>query len=192
MPDWTEMVVDAKDVIALPASMAALPGEDQVEDVSGTAVAAVSIAPADLEKIETVLVVAVAADVLDTAMQILAAQRDNPTLTPAEIEQIVNDARWFVLRALAKNRSAWGSVRARPITEPLKSTAKHIQDLGLAIISLRPPLIERRTTGAGNLHLIAHAWYGDYSRAAELLRLNPQIRNPNDIRPGEVLNAYAE
>ena len=41
------------------------------------------------------------------------------------------------------------------------------------------------------LHLLAFEWYGDYSRFGELLRLNPQIRHPNFIEKGEILNAYA-
>ena len=43
-----------------------------------------------------------------------------------------------------------------------------------------------------SLHLLAFEWYGDYSRFGELLRLNPQIRHPNFLSKGEVLNAYAK
>ncbi|MGV4146288.1 DNA circularization protein, partial [Citrobacter freundii] len=42
-----------------------------------------------------------------------------------------------------------------------------------------------------NLHLLAHLWYEDYTRATELLRLNPTLRNPNNIKAGDVLNAYS-
>ncbi|HGD9019465.1 TPA: multidrug DMT transporter permease, partial [Escherichia coli] len=42
------------------------------------------------------------------------------------------------------------------------------------------------------LLLLAWQWYGDYSRAAELQRLNPQLRDPNNITAGVVINAYAK
>ncbi|EAO6532338.1 hypothetical protein FC351_26920 [Salmonella enterica] len=58
-------------------------------------------------------------------------------------------------------------------------------------MATRPPLTWRTVTQDGNLHLLAHTWYQDYTRAAELLRLNPQIRDPNDIRRGDVISAYA-
>ncbi|EBC7006980.1 multidrug DMT transporter permease, partial [Salmonella enterica] len=41
------------------------------------------------------------------------------------------------------------------------------------------------------LHLLAHQWYGDHTRAGELLRLNPGLRNPNVIRKGDRLHAYS-
>jgi len=59
------------------------------------------------------------------------------------------------------------------------------------VLNERPPLTTRTVTLAGNLHLTAFRWYGDYSRADELLRLNPQITNPNFVMPGAVLNAYS-
>ena len=42
----------------------------------------------------------------------------------------------------------------------------------------------------GTVQQIAHAFYSDYKRADELLRLNPQVRYPNYIEQGEVLNSY--
>lgn len=54
-----------------------------------------------------------------------------------------------------------------------------------------PPIITRTVDTPTNLTLLAFRWYGDYTRSTELLRLNPDVRNPNFIQPGEVLNAYA-
>lgn len=184
LADWRSMTVDADTVLQIPATLIA---SENLDDA-----AALKLADQDVARVETVLHVAVAADVVDTASQILADQRDNPTLTPVEIGEIVGAARHYTNQAIEKCRQAWGVVQARPITEPLKSAAKHTQDLGLAVINMRPPLIKRQSPSAGNLHLLAHAWYGDYRRAEELLRLNPQIRNPNDISAGEMINAYAK
>lgn len=55
----------------------------------------------------------------------------------------------------------------------------------------RPPLTTRVVNAETNLHLLAHQWYGDYTRATELLRLNPSLRNPNAIKTGDILNAYS-
>ncbi|EPE3084912.1 DNA circularization protein, partial [Morganella morganii] len=78
------------------------------------------------------------------------------------------------------------------VVSQLKSIALDVQDLGLLVITRRPPLTRRTVAAAANLHLLAHFWYGDYSRAAELYRLNPQIRDPNNLSAGDVINAYAK
>lgn len=192
MADWRDMTVEADAVLQIPADLVADDSQVVSEDPDGALPATLALSTQDVARVETVLQVAVAADVVETAIQILAAQRDNPTMTPAEIEEVVNGARRYIVGAIEKNRQAWGDVEARPITEPLKSAAKKIQDLGLAVINMRPPLVTRRAAVASNFHLLAHIWYGDYSRSAELARLNPQIRNPNDIPAGEQINAYAE
>ncbi|WP_103035234.1 DNA circularization protein [Castellaniella caeni] len=192
LDDWRGMTADADAVLQIPADLVAGDSQAVSDDPDGALPATLVLGTQDVARVETVLQVAVAADVVETAIQILAAQRDNPTMTPAEIEGIVTDTRRYIVAAIDKNRAAWGVVDARPMTEPLKSAAKKIQDLGLAVINMRPPLITRRTANASNFHLLAHIWYGDFSRAAELARLNPQIRNPNDIPAGEPLNAYAQ
>lgn len=64
--------------------------------------------------------------------------------------------------------------------------------MAAAVIESKPQLIRRTVAATGNLHLVAHLWYGDYTRADELQRLNPQVRDPNGLVAGDVLNAYAE
>lgn len=190
MDDWRDMTDDADALLQIPNDLMT---EQQLgTEPDGAAPAVIALSAQDVARVETVLQVAVAADVVETAIQILSAQRDNPTLTPAEIEEIVTATRRYIVLAIEKNREAWGVVEARPITEPLKSAAKQIQELGLAVINMRPPLVVRRVAVATTFHLLAHQWYGDYRRATELARLNPQIRNPNRIDVGEPINAYAE
>ncbi|OSI25058.1 DNA circularization protein [Neisseria dumasiana] len=80
---------------------------------------------------------------------------------------------------------------AAALAESLRDTAHKLQKQAFSVINLRPPLVQKTVTRDTGLHLLAFEWYGDYSRFAELLRLNPHIRHPNFIAKGEVLNAYA-
>lgn len=115
------------------------------------------------------------------------------TLTPLDVESICNDARSDIVNAIALWQAQYPDIRdSRPVTESLKEVALSVQLLGQSLISMRPPLIKRQVTQTCNLHLLAHFWYGDYTRADELLRLNPQILNPNTLIAGDVVMAYAE
>ena len=67
-----------------------------------------------------------------------------------------------------------------------------VQQLAVSTIDAMPPLITRTVSSPCNLTLLAFHWYGDYTRSAELLRLNPSIKNPNFIATGEVLRAFAK
>ncbi|MCP2041786.1 prophage DNA circulation protein [Neisseria sp. HSC-16F19] len=73
----------------------------------------------------------------------------------------------------------------------IRTMAHTLQKQTMAVINLRPPLVKKTVRTDTSLHLLAFAWYGDHNRQAELLRLNPQIRHPNFIARGSVLNAYA-
>ncbi|WP_234086752.1 DNA circularization protein [Azonexus sp. R2A61] len=127
----------------------------------------------------------------DSAVDILADEADDPRLTPAGIERVANDTRAAIQLAMDSARATYPLEQHRAITESLKDVAYQVQQAALAALVQRPPLVQRSAPFDGNLHLIAHAWYGDYTRAAELLRLNPQIRQPNFIRLGDPLYAYA-
>ncbi|EIG0792769.1 DNA circulation protein, partial [Salmonella enterica] len=144
-------------------------------------------------------------ELLEIASTILANEAKTPTLTSTRIEQITGDAREAVVQALSEQRGAMeASITAglaanvtadtrtySAIIRDLQSMAYALQNQAAALIKARPPLITREVISRGTLGLVAHDWYGDYRRADELLRLNPRISNPNDIRPGEVLYAYA-
>ncbi len=80
----------------------------------------------------------------------------------------------------------------QPVIDGLRDTALSLQSMAVALINARPPMIQRTVVSATNLHLLAHLWYGDYTRASELKLLNPSLRDPNHIIPGDVLNGYAE
>jgi prophage DNA circulation protein len=127
----------------------------------------------------------------ETATVLLADEADDPQLTPAGIERVANDARTALQVAMDSARTVHPLEQHYAIAEVLKDVAYEIQSAALAVLVQRPPLVKRPAPFDGNLHLIAHAWYGDYARADELLRLNPQVRLPNFVREGDVLYAYA-
>ncbi|STC84481.1 Mu-like prophage DNA circulation protein [Edwardsiella hoshinae] len=125
-------------------------------------------------------------------------------LTPEHIEQMTNQVRRYIQAALDLNRDTYREFTAHVsddpegrgllwsgVNEQLKSVALGVQILAEQEISRHPPLIIRTVAQDANLHLLAHAWYGDYRRAAELLRLNPRLTDPNAIKAGDKLNAYS-
>ncbi|KUY99304.1 hypothetical protein WS48_04580 [Burkholderia sp. RF7-non_BP1] len=67
-----------------------------------------------------------------------------------------------------------------------------MQELAIKVIDVLPPIISRTVDAPSNLTLLAHLWYADYSRSAELLRLNPRIRNPNFIQRGDTVRGFAQ
>lgn len=78
------------------------------------------------------------------------------------------------------------------LADSVRTLAYTLQKQAQALINLRPPLVQKVVPTDSSLHLLAFLWYGDHSRQAELLRLNPGIVHPNFIARGTVLNAYAQ
>lgn len=137
---------------------------------------------------------AAALGVADAAGLVLAAEADPEhglTLSPVEIESVVGDTRTRIDGAIEAVRAIYPLETARTITEPMKDLALALQEAAQAIIEARPPLVQKAVEAPGNLRLLAHRWYGDHSRATELARLNPDLRLPNAMKAGDVLNAYA-
>jgi len=127
----------------------------------------------------------------DAATDVLADEADDPAMTPAEIERVTNDSRSAIQLAIDSARQTYELEMHHDIVESLKDVAYQVQLSALAALVQRPPLVQRRAPFDGNLHLIAHAWYGDFSRAEELRRLNPAVTNPNFITAGRLLYAYS-
>lgn len=151
----------------------------------------VPVALADVQPLTRLLQTLAVASLAEAAATVLAAEAETPTLSPPEVEAMVSDVRLVVNAAIEHHRASLPLEEARPVIEALKTLALDVQQAAVAVIQARPPLLQRRVTVAGNLHLQAFRWYGDYSRAAELARLNPTLRNPNALQPGDVLNAFA-
>jgi prophage DNA circulation protein len=204
MSDWRSLGSQLGTVVQLPARVASgnvqpgslfagQPGQagNSTAD-SATTTTPVAIAPADLQAVTALLQAATATTLAQVAADVLAAEVEQPTLTPPQLETLAGDVRGALQQAIDSHRAAFDIETARPVTEALKSTAHAVQAATASVLTLRPPLIQRQVDAAANLHLLAFRWYGDYTRASELARLNPQLVHPNFIQAGEVLNGYAE
>lgn len=126
------------------------------------------------------------------AAVVIEAEAETQTLSPGDLEGLVNLTRSLIQSAILLHRRLYDVETALPIIERLRNIAALIQARARAVILQSPPLTERRVESPASLRLLAHRWYGDHARAAELLRLNPGLRSPHNIETGEVLRAYAE
>ncbi|MCG8996712.1 DNA circularization N-terminal domain-containing protein [Laribacter hongkongensis] len=198
--DWKSLASDMDGIVKLPArtaSGAVTSGSSGGSGGSGGAGQPVMTAkpvpaPAeDVALVTTLVQLVTATELAATAADILAAEAQEPTLSPPDIEQMTNDVREVIQSSIEAHRAQFGIETARPVTEALKDVALAIQTAAMAVMDARPPLVQRTVDAPGNLHLLAFRWYGDYGRAAELARLNPLLVNPNLLKTGDVLNAYA-
>jgi prophage DNA circulation protein len=123
---------------------------------------------------------------------IIEDEATTQTLSPGEVEALVNLVRSLLESAILLHRRLYDVQTALPVIDALRTMAGLIQARARTVILLSPPLVERTVESAANLRLLAHRWYGDHSRAIELARLNPGLSAPYNIQPGEVLRAYAE
>lgn len=122
---------------------------------------------------------------------VIEAQADQLTLSPEELERLVNLVRSLIQAAILLHRRLYDIEAALPIIEDLRTIAALIQVRARQVILQRPPLLSRTVESTTSLRLLAYRWYGDNARAIELLRLNPALRTPYDIAAGTVMRAYA-
>ncbi|HBY8541600.1 TPA: DNA circularization N-terminal domain-containing protein [Klebsiella pneumoniae] len=198
LADWSAVKTQADEVAVLPASL-----------VNGDATASVempaNITTTDIRELIAMTQLAVALELSQQAADLLSDETVTAALSPDDISLITGDARRAVQNAIDSVRSTWAAemetvsssttsiaLEYEPVINGLRDTALSLQSMATALIQARPPLIQRTVASAANLHLLAHLWYGDYSRATELKLLNPSLRDPNNIIAGDVLNGYAE
>ncbi|ACA32341.1 DNA circularization protein [Histophilus somni] len=132
---------------------------------------------------------------------------EDETLLPQEIDYITTLIRTHIvstlqlLRHQAQKEQANSALNStapntgvytatQQIAERLRTLSHHFTQLAISAINRKPPLTVRVVPFNGTIQQIAHAFYGDYRRSDELLRLNPQVRFPNFIAQGELLNSY--
>lgn len=210
MSDWSGMTDQMSAIVKLPAAAASgqtitIPGDTVAGSVAQTSNVTDPTKPyapapksyvaadaSDVALVTAIVKIVVATVVASVASDVLANEVDQPTLTPAQVEQIADDTRQTLQDAIDATRSTLTVDQARPVTEPLKDVALAIQQLAISVIDALPPLITRTVNAPANFTLIAFQWYGDYTRADELVRLNPSVRNPNFIQRGDILNAFAQ
>lgn len=123
---------------------------------------------------------------------VIEDEANMPTLSPLELEGLVNLVRSLVQGAILLQRRLYDVETSRPVIEALRNTAAMIQARARQVILQSPPMVERVVETPASLRLLAHRWYGDHARAIELIRLNPDLNTPHNIPAGKVLRAYAE
>ncbi|HGA5556111.1 TPA: multidrug DMT transporter permease, partial [Salmonella enterica subsp. enterica serovar Birkenhead] len=193
-----------RDTTSTLSRVSALPEAILRAEVSGSVPVPENAITTDVRELVTLHKTLVARQAAEVAAMLFMDDERVAGLSQQDLESVTNDVRGFIQAAITATRDNYREATERlsedpqplgllwrPVVEDLKESALTVQMMAEAIMATRPPLTRRTATQDGNLHLLAHAWYQDYTRAAELLRLNPQIRDPNDIRRGDTLNAYA-
>jgi prophage DNA circulation protein len=123
---------------------------------------------------------------------IIETQAAKPTLSPMELEAVVNLSRALLQASILLQRRLYDIEHARPVIEAMRNVSALIQARARQVILQRPPMVERMVETPACLRLLAHRWYGDHKRALELIRLNPHLKTPHNIQAGEVLRAFAQ
>jgi prophage DNA circulation protein len=149
----------------------------------------------------------VVTELAEVASDIFLTQSTEPTLSTQQVERLTNTVRSMIQDAITAQRQvidnkidaamASGNTTANIDTDnaligQLQALAYNVQTQARSLILTLPPLITRSVTRPCNVHLLAFDWYADMARADELVRLNPDMQNPNDLKPGDVLNAFAK
>lgn len=198
MADWAAINTQATAVATLPDDL-----------ISGTVTPPVdipgSVTTDDIKELRVMILTSVAIELAQQASDLLSDETVSAVLTPDDIETITNDARTAIQNAIDANRDAYSpemdsvssaatkvALDYQPVIDALRDIALSLQVMASALIQARPPLTLRKVESAGNLHLVAHLWYSDYTRATELRLLNPLLRDPNNLKPGDMLYAYTE
>ncbi|OLN30451.1 Phage tail/DNA circulation protein [Desulfovibrio sp. DV] len=191
-----DAAVYAGGVVSGPLTGAAAPRPSVTLPATGTASAAASPELGTYQGQARAMAAAVCNLERATAMataagQVLAAEAAAPSLTPAEVETVVGSVRQRLQDCIDEHRLVLPTHLAFRVIEQVRGAALAVQELGATVIHLHPPLITHTAPSQCNLRLLAHWLYGDHTRAAELARLNPGLRNPNFVAQGQVLHGFA-
>lgn len=155
-----------------------------------------------LQVLHIVLVLAVTGTLLEIAAETIETHGDN--MNAPDLMQINRAARTRVQAAIDSLRAVEQSARREQVAaeavysachqtvEALREAAGRLNTLVIAAINQKPPLIVRPAPLDGTMHQMAFAFYGDISRAEEMMRLNPHIVHPSFIRKNTPINTYAK
>ncbi|TKI08667.1 DNA circularization protein [Martelella alba] len=198
MADWAAVKTQTDEVAAMPSGLV-------TGDTTAPVAMPANVTTDDIKELIVTVHISVAIELAQQASDLLSDETLTAVLTPNDIELIAGNTRQAIQDAIDLLRDTWTeemetvssastsiALEYQPVIDELKDMALSVQTMALALINAKPPLIQRTVTSAGNLHLVAHLWYGDYTRASELQLLNPSLRDPNNVLPGNVLYGYAE
>lgn len=164
-----------------------------------------SLTPADVEVVHLLMQLGCSFAMVKMATEFIA----DDELLPHDVDYIAIKVRWQILQNLQLLRTLTKKeqvniathltapntgiyTRTHQVAERLRHLAHHFTQLAISVINRKPPLIVRTVSFNGTIRQMAHAFYGDFRRADELLCLNPQVRYPNFIKQGELLNSYVK
>ena len=131
-----------------------------------------------------------ACSLAEAAAIVLVAEIDDALLDRADIEQMAAATRTAIQAGIEGMRAACPDGCSAEAGAALRALAYEVQVAARAVIEARPPVVLRASPVAGPLRLVAHALYGDHTRAAELVRLNAFGRTLV-AEYGQELKAYA-
>lgn len=119
------------------------------------------------------------------------------SLTPLDLAVIRQVVRQDLQQAITDERSIPTLEVEQAQLEPVlqiavyKKIADQVHLVIQEFIETRPPIMTTIIHQPSTLHILAHELYGDFSRAGEILRLNPNLENPALLRTGQELVVYA-
>lgn len=207
LSDWNALTGLKDTMLTLPAQRTTAQQTMSSGSVFASTLRRASVMPqSDTEMINQAIRLVAVSEMTDTASDIFVNEIASPTLSSTDIERITGDVRTLIVEAIAAQRASISARMATAVREQagtpdtrqdqaiiatLQESAWHLQEQARGLILALPPLVQRQVTRRCNLPLLAFEWYGDASRATQLARLNPSLRESNNLNPGDVLYAWA-
>lgn len=206
---FDEVLRTIRQIKAIPGDLASGKNIKSAKEQAALKSLTASFSKADTESVHLMMQLAVSMTLLRIGTELI----EEDDLLPQDIDDITMKVRSQIVENLQllreqidkEQRAGVGSTlstlttlntgfytAAHNTAEQLRHKAHQFTQLALAAINRKPPLMVRKVPFDGTIQQIAHAFYGDYQRAEELLRLNPQIRYPNLVERGEWLNSYVK
>ncbi|HAX2516790.1 TPA: multidrug DMT transporter permease, partial [Escherichia coli] len=163
---WNKVITDMDEFVALPV---ALVSGDKVPEV----VLPADASPDDVQDVKAVYATQAASELASVAMAILVDDAQSEQLIPADIGRLVGDVRTRLQAAITLFRERYEGDRERitetasplglmypEIIQSMKNVAASVQDVGLLVLSRRPPLTQKQVQADSCLLLLAWQWYG--------------------------------
>lgn len=203
---FDEVIRTIRQIYSIPKDLVSGKGIKSAKEQAALKSLTTSFSRSDTESVHLMMQLAASSALLRIATELV----EDDALLPQDIDYITTKVRSQIVETLQllraqtdkEHQGANIAVLTTPNTafytaahhtaEQLRDKAHQFTQLALAAINRKPPLMVREAPMTGTVQQIAHAFYDDYKRADELLRLNPQIRYPNFIERGEWLNGYVK
>ncbi|HDD9262959.1 TPA: DNA circularization N-terminal domain-containing protein, partial [Escherichia coli] len=147
---WNKVITDMDEFVALPV---ALVSGDKVPEV----VLPADAPPDDVQDVKAVYATQAASELASVAMAILVDDAQSEQLIPADIGRLVGDVRTRLQAAITLFRERYEGERERitetasplglmypEIIQSMKNVAASVQDVGLLVLSRRPPLTQKQ------------------------------------------------